>query len=358
MRHLAIILAAGLAALTPAAPVSAQGFGAAPQAAPGAEVAVWLQLAARRTRAEAEALAAEAASGPLSGLGVPVVMPTPSGWFAVSLGPYPSAEAEAMRAALLREGLVPADSFLVAVGMMPDPSVRLAPRSTPRPQASPLAEQHAAEAEKGATPPGGGGPLRQGIGVVVEAGGGILAPAAVVLGCEGLETSTGQPLSVIVGDAAAGLALLRPVAADGAMPAAALPPGPLTLRASADLAAGATVLARVMAYPGRLAPMMTLPAKVVEVIGADQPALRLRIEAQAADAGAPLWDETGALAGILRAPRADIPGSWALPPVLPAADILVWLDQVAGVRPAPSIEGGQAGIAAAEAATLRVLCVP
>lgn len=394
MRHLTIILAAALGATLAALPLGAQtqpqtqtqtrAPEVAGQVVP--ETAVWIQLAARRTRPEAEALAVGVATGPLAGLGAPVVMATPSGWFAVALGPFPGSEAEDLRAALLRERLVPADSFLVAVGVMPPQTQQATagaaaapPRRVPRPPASPLVgtvEGIAAGTATGdvaaAGPLRASAPPRQGIGIVADTGGGIVAPAAVALGCARIETETGQTLRIVVGDAPAGFAYLRPQSPEMPpdVPAGAGPSAPLTLRAAPATAplpgqAGASpALARVTAYPGRLAPMLTLPVTVQhETAGATgsgpgAAALWVRLEAQAADAGAPLWDPEGALVGVVLAPEAAVPGSWALAQARPAAEVLAWLDQAAGVRAAPSIEGGPPGIAAAEAATLRLYCLP
>jgi S1-C subfamily serine protease len=81
---------------------------ALPRAAQAQEGTVWLQVEAHPTLAEAEdrarayaALFPETAGFQLR-----------SGWYGIMLGPYPAAEGDFRLASLLREGLIPPDSFI------------------------------------------------------------------------------------------------------------------------------------------------------------------------------------------------------------------------------------------------------
>lgn len=395
MRHLAIILAAAVAAV-PGAPTGGLTFGAA--AAQTAEGQVWVQLAARKSRSEAEALARAFSDG-LAGV---TVFATVSGWHAVALGPMGRTEAEGMRDALIRAGMIPSDAYLVGADRYLQ-GARGAEAVT-RPEGATGGAGTAGEAspdlgQRRVAPPrprpGGptirpaaalpqADPHRWGQGLIVDNSGGILTHASVVLGCRQIETAAGVPLRLVVGDGVAGLAYLRRLdasepampdwvakgqtltAREGSAPASGLAPAmsfaagiETGILAATDPQPNATYSALVLAYPGRAAPRLRVPAAVEagQPMTQSNAPLALRLAATQADAGAPILDGADRVIGIIAPTDRDMHQTTGQTlGIIGAGTLRLWLRQVAGVRPATAIEAARADRPAADAAALTVLC--
>lgn len=134
--------------------LSALALFAAPRPATAQENSVWIQIEAQPTQPEAEdrarayaALFPETAGFRLR-----------SGWYGIVLGPYPEAEARQRLSRLMREGLIPRDSFIAfsrnlgAAFWPPEGSAPVVPapevtaEATPEPEPADLPDETRAEA--------------------------------------------------------------------------------------------------------------------------------------------------------------------------------------------------------------------
>lgn len=188
--------------------------------------------------------------------------------------------------------------------------------------------------------------LRHGTALAIDGKGGFLAQTDTVLGCAGIMLEDGTDLRIVVGDAVAGLAYLRPR-------------DDIARTASARLAwasqvpqPGNSLTAWVRAFAGKTAAQIPVSGAV----SIDQQGrLRLGIETHTADAGAPVVDVQGRLIGVLAPTPADDPaGGWRHPYLIGTAEIDQWLTHVAGVQsdPAPETQNAQPAKAA-----LRIVCL-
>ncbi len=149
-------------------------------------------------------------------------------------------------------------------------------------------------------------PVRTRSGVYVDRRGAVLTVAEAVEGCARITIDDVHDARVAATDAASGLALLRPEAALAPVEVAALAPAEPRIGAPAAVAGFSF---------GRALPAATVTfGKVEDVAGLSGEAglLRLSAETEDGDAGGPVLDPTGRVAGVLLPDAAN--GTRQLPP--------------------------------------------
>ena len=224
-------------------------------------------------------------------------------------------------------------AIAMAVSMAPvgDGGASAARTGSPPPLTEPVAS---ADAGKPAGPPvplPAGAPTgpRRGIGFVLGGSPYLVTSAAVVAGCVTVRTAAGADASVVAGDGANGIALVR---LTGEVPAG------VALRA-APLTGGEPL---VLLSDGQGAELRRRPAEVRALAGRGDDMRRFTIAADAQDPGVGIFDASGALVGL---PLAE--GAGALKPQFLAAFL-----RANGAAP------GAASGAEPERAALGITCDP